>query len=81
MCTIEMDQMSLMLMLDNQMSDQIEALAPHKNVIDINNPRTLTGAATMPKPVASTISNWIAHNRVLENDPIKRQFLESLAMT
>lgn len=51
--------MALMLMLDNYMSDQIEALAPHKNMLDPNKPRTLTSVASMPKPVASTISNWM----------------------
>ncbi len=68
-----------MLMLDNTMSDQIEALAPHKNIFDPNNPRTLTNAASMPSPVASTISSWIGYARPTVNDRTKIQFLEALA--
>lgn len=66
-------------MLDNDMSEQIEALAPHKNMIDPNNPRSLTGVASIPKPVASTISAWLAHPRIKPVDPEKQKFLESLA--
>lgn len=68
-----------MLMVDNYMSDQISALAPHKNMLDPNNPRALTDVASIPKPVASTISNFLATPRVISSDPAKRAFLEALA--
>ena len=71
--------MSYMLMLDNTMTDQIEALAPHKNIFDPNNPRSLTNAASMPSPVASTISSWIGQKRHVVTDPDKIKFLEALA--
>lgn len=51
--------MAKMLMLDNKMSSAIKRLAPHKSVIDSNKPRALTSIGNMPKPVASTINNWI----------------------
>ena len=53
------DAMALMLMLDNYMSDQIEALAPHKSMLDPNKLRTLTSVASLLKPVASTISTGL----------------------
>lgn len=57
-----------------------EALAPHKNILDPNQPRSLTNVATMPKPVASTISCWMSHaTSDVSNDPVKRAFMESLA--
>ena len=71
--------MSLMLALDNEQSDILEALAPHKNMYDANRPRTLTNVAEMPKPVASTITSWIHHDRQLSGDPKKAKFLADLA--
>ena len=66
-------------MLDNDMSDQTADLAPHKNILDPNNPRTLTGAASMPKPVASTISNYIRMDRTNPPNANQIAFLEALA--
>jgi hypothetical protein len=73
------DQMSLMLMLDNVMSEEAEALAPHRNILDPNNPRSLTNVADMSKPVASTINCWMTTDMPLSNDPRKQAFLASLA--
>jgi len=73
------DQMSLMLTLDNVMSEQTEGLAPHKNILDPNKPRSLTSVANIPKPVASTISSWMSTPTVPTNDPKKQAFLASLA--
>jgi hypothetical protein len=71
--------MSLMLALDNEQSAMLEALAPHKNMYDANRPRALTNVAEMPKPMASTITSWMHHDRVLSGDPHKQAFLLSLA--
>jgi hypothetical protein len=74
------DQMSLQLMLDNHMSRAAEALAPHKNILDPNQPRNLTNVAEIPKPVASTISSWMdTPTHPSSNDPRKRAFLSELA--
>lgn len=51
--------MNMVLSLDNKTTDELANLAPHKNIINLDVPRTLTDAARIPKPVASTISNWI----------------------
>ena len=46
-------------MLDEEMADAADALAPHKSFLDVNNPRSVTSAASIPKPVSSTMQNWI----------------------
>lgn len=71
--------MSLMLLPDNYLADKFESLAPHNNFLDPNSPRTISGAASMPKPAASTINHWLIHDRQLSHDPVKQSFLESLA--
>lgn len=73
------DQMSLMLMLDNAMSRAAEALAPHKNMIDPNKPRSLTNVAELPKPVSSTIGAWMMTPTPPSNEPAKQKFLAQLA--
>ena len=47
-------------MLDEEMADAADALAPHKSFLDVNNPRSVTSAASIPKPVSSTISCYIS---------------------
>lgn len=74
------DQMSLMLLPDNDMSEQAEALAPHRNMIDPNQPRSLTSVAEIPKPVASTISSWMRTPMPLSGDAQKKAFLEKLSV-
>ena len=49
-----------MLMLDEEMSDFANAMAPHKNFLDPNNPRSVTNVASIPKPVSSTIGSWVS---------------------
>lgn len=73
------DQMSLMLVPDNELADLMEPLAPHGSILDPNNPRSLTNVAKIPNPVASTISSWMKAPRPITDDPRKIAFLESLA--
>lgn len=72
--------MNLILALDNKTAKDLEHLAPHKNCLDLNKPRSLSAAASLPKPVASTIARWMHHN---DNGapiaPHKLAFLESVA--
>lgn len=49
-----------MLMLDNDMADEMENLAPHKSAFDLTKPFNVAGALSMPKPVVGTISNWMS---------------------
>lgn len=73
--------MNLILALDNITSDQLEPLLPHKNMYDLNEPRTLSKTASLPKPVVSTISNWIHYKEKAEPfDSVKQAFLESLSV-
>ena len=73
--------MNLILALDNVTSDQLEALSPHKNMYDLNSPRTLSNSASLPKPVVSTISNWVHFKEEnISIDPTKIAFLESLSV-
>lgn len=75
------DQMNIILALDNVTSEQLETLAPHKNMYDLNVPRTLSNAASLPKPVISTISNWIHYQEQHKQpDSDKLHFLESLSI-
>lgn len=73
------DQMNLMLVNDNTTAEQLIHLAPHKNSLNPNKVRSLTSASSFPKPVASTVANWLNWPRQLSGDPVKRAFLESLA--
>lgn len=73
------DAMTMMFMLDNYMSQAIEPLSPHKNMVDPNHPRTLTGVASMPKPVASSIINWLAgYDRTFDLDDKQQAFRQRL---
>lgn len=72
--------MNLTLCLDNVTADQAEPLAPHKNIMDIHDPRKLSGIAAIPKPVVSTISNWLHSKPDLGISENQRAFLNSMAM-
>lgn len=53
------DAMAGTLLLDNYMSEGAAVLSPHNNVIDGHKPRNLSGVASISKPVAATIINWL----------------------
>lgn len=72
--------MNLVLANDNITSDYLDALAPHKSMLSLNQPRKLTSIARMPKPVASTISSWIHTQEQQCNDPAKLAFMQSLCV-
>lgn len=72
--------MNLTLCLDNVTADQAEPLAPHKNIMDIHNPRKLSGIAAIPKQVVSTVANWL-HSQ--EDTPMtveQKSFMNSISM-
>ena len=72
--------MNLTLYLDNETTDQAEPLAPHKNLLDIHNPRKLSGIASIPKPVVSTIAHWLHCERDTPIESHHVAFLSSVAM-
>jgi hypothetical protein len=73
--------MNLILANDNKTAKDIETLAPHKNMFDLNNPRALSNVASIPKPVISTISNWMHYDMSTDTvDLNKQKFMESIAI-
>ena len=74
-----MDQMNLVMALDNKMSRELEQLAPHKSMLDMNKPRSLTNNAAIPKPVASTIANWLDEPDEDNLTPEQEAFLTACA--
>lgn len=59
MYNVDLDQMSQVMALDNASARDLQYLAPHMNMMSMNEPRKLSNAATFPKPVAATINNWL----------------------
>lgn len=70
--------MNIVLSLDNKTTDELQHLAPHKNMIDLDNPRSLTSAAKIPKPVASTISNWLHTDDIGKRNKTQNEFISTL---
>jgi hypothetical protein len=75
------DAMTVILMLDNKMSEAIQALAPHKNMLDPDRPLELTNVAAVPKTQASNLSNWMrGTDRNSIQTPDQKSYLEQLAL-
>ncbi|WP_144106655.1 hypothetical protein [Paraburkholderia sp. BCC1886] len=53
------DQLNATLSLDFVTATELEKLAPHQSVFDMNAPRTVSRNLSMPKTVIATISNWM----------------------
>jgi hypothetical protein len=70
--------MNIVMALDNKASDDLGHLAPHKSMYDLNKPRSLTSNARMPKPVASTIANWLDSNDHVNNNMINKNLMHEL---
>jgi hypothetical protein len=62
--------------LDIYMAERQAELAPHKNLLDVSKPRTFGQAASIPKPVIATISEFIFHQGQV--DPEKLIKMESI---
>jgi hypothetical protein len=76
---MELDQVNCSLPLDVYMAGRQSELAPHKNLIDVSKPRSFGQAASIPKPIVATISEYVY--RQGEVDPeklIKMQCLPEL---
>lgn len=56
---MKLDNMNGMLALDNMTAEAMRNLAPHKSTFDLNAPRAVSRNLSMPKPVVSTIANFI----------------------
>lgn len=71
--------MNMFMIIDKFMGVGMDNLAPHKNMYNINEPRTLSRIAAYPKPVALTIATWYcADDEVVT--PQSEQFLHELSL-
>jgi hypothetical protein len=77
MCTMKLDQVNCSLPLDLYMAERQSELAPHKNILDVSKPRSFSNAASIPKPIVSTISEYIFRQGKV--DPEKLIKMECLA--
>lgn len=53
------DALNGLIILDEVMYQNLQRLAPHLGVLDLQRPRTLSKNIALPAPVLSTISNWM----------------------
>jgi hypothetical protein len=68
--------MNLFIATDNYMADAMKPLAPHMNFFNDNEPRQLSDAASLPRPLVSTILTWYGAARV---EPITQENMDFLA--
>ncbi len=54
------DEVNYSIALDDFLASRWKALAPHNNVFLATTPREVSGNISIPKPVISTISNWMS---------------------
>lgn len=54
-----MDALNFMLILDNDLSNELRHLDPHKSAFELDQPRTVSGNMSIPKTAVATMSNWI----------------------
>lgn len=65
--------LNLVIALDNEMSDMWYSLAPHNNIFTLTQPKEISGNIAIPKPVLSTMSNWLSYQGVEEIDEEKKR--------
>ncbi len=53
------DNVNVSMSLDHRTTRDQRTLAPHMSVIDMDKPRSISSAQALPKPVASTIAEWL----------------------
>lgn len=61
------DAINFMLHLDNEMAEALYPLSPHMSVFDLREPRKVSSNLSMPKPVVSTIANWMHSPHTVRN--------------
>ncbi len=72
---ISLDAVSVQLMLDDLMSQEVDDLQPHKSVFDMAKPRNVSGVISIPKPVISSINNWYHSTDEKHDFSSMREFL------
>lgn len=72
------DQLNGTLSLDLLTAEELVKLAPHMSTFDLNDPRRVSKNLSMPKPVVSTIANWMHSNHEEDIDPVKAARMQLL---
>lgn len=72
------DQLNGTLSLDMHTAEELMALAPHKSVFGLDAPRQVTRNLSIPKPVNSTIANFIHSHHGEVPDPEKEAKMAQL---
>lgn len=57
---MSVDALNFSIAIDNYLARMWYALAPHKNLFELNSPREIAGNIAIPKNVVGTFSNWLA---------------------
>lgn len=55
------DAMAAMLMIDNEMAEMARNMAPHRNILNPNEPRQINNNPSMANTVVSNTTNWFAY--------------------
>lgn len=53
------DALNLLLIIDKEMMRKTYRLSPHYGILSLQEPSKVSGCVGMPKPVVSTIDNWL----------------------
>jgi hypothetical protein len=74
-----LDALNFTLAIDSVIENGLTNLAPHMSAFDLDNPREISEAMAMPKPVVATIASFLDedHQQV---DPHKYELMKQLAL-
>ncbi len=53
------DALNILLITDKEMMRKMYRLSPHYGILSLQEPSKVSGCVGMPKPVVSTIDNWL----------------------
>jgi hypothetical protein len=62
-----LDAINFSLALDNFVAKEYDNLAPHKSVFSLDKPFEVSGNLAMPKPVVTTVNNFM-HTPMSDED-------------
>ena len=67
------DALNLLLIIDKEMMRKMYRLSPHYGILSLQEPSKVSGCVGMPKPVVSTIDNWLKKGPKV---PVKPEYME-----
>lgn len=74
-CDFDGDALQFTVLIDQIIEQGMQPLAPHMSAFGLRNPREVADIMSMPKPVVSTISNWM-EAPLDPPDPIKVEIMQ-----